>query len=130
MTSFLSEEIYISRSRYISRRNPAYRANDMKNLKSTESKRDVMKNLGCLGFDDFYIKNLHVDSQLSSDLIKDSILFHWTHEQKNLFLSIKDMISEDTIVVVPTTDFLFHIQVHLTIVGASYVVIQQLPEGK
>jgi len=41
----------------------AKRVKDLKNLKSPESKRDVMKVLGCLGFYCCYIKNLHVDSQ-------------------------------------------------------------------
>ena len=39
------------------------RVKDLQNLKSPESKRAVMKILGCLGFYSCYIKNLHVDSQ-------------------------------------------------------------------
>ena len=35
----------------------------LRNLKSPQSKRDVMKVLGCLGFYNCYVKNLHVDSQ-------------------------------------------------------------------
>ena len=57
----------------------AKRVKDLYNLKSPESKRDVMKVLGCLGFYSCYIKNLHVDSQPFYDLIKDSTPFHWTH---------------------------------------------------
>ena len=74
----------------------AKRVKDLKNLKSPESKRDVMKVLGCLGFYNCYIKNLHVDSQPFYDLIKDSTPFQWTHEHEKLFQSIKDRISEDT----------------------------------
>ena len=37
----------------------AIRVNDLKKLKSPESKQDVMK---VFGFYSFYIKNLHVDS--------------------------------------------------------------------
>ena len=47
----------------------AKRVKDLKNLKSPENKRDVMKILGCLGFYSCYIKNLHVDSQPFYDLI-------------------------------------------------------------
>ena len=50
----------------------AKRVRDLKNLKSPECKRDVVKVLGCLGFYSCYIKNLHVDSQPFYDLIKDS----------------------------------------------------------
>ena len=89
----------------------AKRVKDLKNLKSAESKRDVMKVLGCLGFYSCYIKNLHVDSQPFYDLIKDSTPFHWTHEHEKLFQTIKDKISEDTILAVPSTDYPFHIHV-------------------
>ena len=54
----------------------AKRVKDLKNLKSPESERDVMKVLGCLGFYSCYINNLHVDSQPFEDLIKDSTPFH------------------------------------------------------
>ena len=52
----------------------AKRVEDLKNLKSPESKRDVMKVLGCLGFYSCYNKNLHLDSQPFYDLIRlDSV---------------------------------------------------------
>ena len=108
----------------------AKRLKDLKNLKSPESKRDVMKVLGCLGCYNCYIKNLHVDSQPFYDLIKDSTPFQWTHEHEKLFQSIKDRISEDTILAVPSTDYRFHIHVDLSSVGTGCILIQQFPEGK
>ena len=103
---------------------------DLKNLKSPESKRDVMKVLGRLGFYSCYIRNLHVDSQPFNDLIKDSTPFHWTHEHEKLFQSIKDRISEDTILAVPSTYYPFHIHVDSSNVGTGCILIQQFPEGK
>ena len=47
----------------------AKRVKDLKTLKSPESKRDVLKVPGCLGFHSCYIKNLHVDSRPFYDLI-------------------------------------------------------------
>ena len=108
----------------------AKRVKDLKNLKSPENKRDVMKVLGCLGFYSCYIKNLHVDSQPFYDLIKDSTPFHWTHEHEKLFQAIKDRISEDTILAVPSTDYPFHIHVDSSNVGTGCILIQQFPEGK
>ena len=108
----------------------AKRVKDQKNLKSPESKRDVMKVLGCLGFYSCYIKNLRVDSQPFYDLIKDSTPFHWTHEHKKLFQSIKDRNSEDTILAIPSTDYPFHIHVDSSNVGTGCILIQQFPEGK
>ena len=102
---------------------------DLKNMKSTESKRDVMKILGCRGFYACYIKNPHVESQLFYDLIKDSTPFHWTHDHEKLFQSIKDRISEDTILAVPSTDYPFHIHVDSSNVGTGCILVQQFPEG-
>ena len=48
----------------------------LRNLKSPQSKRDVLKVLGCLGLYSCYIKNLHLDSQPFYYLIK--ILPHST----------------------------------------------------
>ena len=108
----------------------AKRVKDLKNLKSSESKRDVMKVLGCLGFYSCYIKNLHVDSQPFYDFIKDSTPFHWTHEHEKLFQSIRERISEDTILAVPSTDYPFHIHVDSSNVGTGCILNQQFPEGK
>ena len=89
-----------------------------------------MKIFGCLGFYSCYIKNLHVDSQPFYDLIKDSTPFHLTHEHEKLFQAIKDRISEDTILAVPSTDYPFHIHVDSSNVGTGCILIQQFPEGK
>ena len=47
----------------------AKRVDALRNLKSPQSKRDVMKVMRCLGFYSCYVKNLHVDSQPFFDLI-------------------------------------------------------------
>ena len=108
----------------------AKRVKDLKILKSPESKRDVKKVLGCLEFYSCYIKNLHVDSQLFYDLIKDSTPFHWTHEHEKLFQSIKDRISVFKLLAVPSTDYPFHNHVDSSNVGTGCILIQQFPEGK
>ena len=88
-----------------------------------------MKILGCLGFCSCYIRNLHVDSQPFYDLIKDSTPFHCTHEREKLFQSIKDRISEDTILAVLSTEYPFHIHVDSSNVDTGCNLIQQFPEG-
>ena len=67
----------------------AKRVKDLKNLKSPECKRDVMRVLGCLGFYSCYIKNLHVDSQPFYELIRDATPFKWTEEHERIFQSIE-----------------------------------------
>ena len=60
-------------------------ADDLKGVKLPENKRDVMTVLGYLGFDSMYIKNLHVDSKPSYDLIRNDTIFKWTPDYKKLF---------------------------------------------
>ena len=108
----------------------AKRLKDLENLKSPESKRDVMKVLGCFGFYSCYIKNLHVDSKPFYDLIRDSTSFHWTEEHEKIFQMVKDRISEDTILGIPSTEYPLHIHVDSSNVGIGCILIQQFPEGK
>ena len=60
----------------------AKRLKDLQKLNSPESKREVMKVLGCLGFYSCYIKNLHVDSQPFYELIKDTNPLKWTEQHE------------------------------------------------
>ena len=108
----------------------AKRVDALRNLKSPQSKRDVMKVLGYLGFYSCYIKNLHVDSQPFDDLIKDSTPFHWTEEHEKMFNSIKERKKKDTVLAVPSTDYPFHIHVDSSNVGTGCILIQQFPKGK
>ena len=102
----------------------------LRNLTSPQSKRDVMKVLGCLGFSSSYIENLHVDSQPIHDLSKDSTPFHWTEEHEHLFNSIRESIHKDTVLAVPSTDYPFQIHVDSSNVGTGCILIQQFTEGK
>ena len=99
-------------------------------LKLPESKRDVVKIQGWLGVYSCYIKNFHGDSQHFYHFIKDSKLFHWTQEPDKLFQSIKDRISEVTILAVPSTDYVFQLHLDSSNVGAGCNPIQQMPEGE
>ena len=108
----------------------AKRVKDLKNLKSPECKRDVMKVLGCLGFYSRYIKDLHVDSKTFYDLIRDSTSFYWTKEHQKIFHMTKDRISEGTILAIPSTEYPFHIHVDSSNIGTRRILIQQFPDGK
>ena len=108
----------------------AKRVQDLKHLKSHETKRDVMKVLGCLEFYSCYIKNLPEDSQPFYDLIKATTPFKWTKGRENLFADIKGRICEDTILAVPSTEYPFHIHVDSSNVGTGCNLVQDFPEGK
>ena len=108
----------------------AKRVDALRNLKSPQSKRDVMKVIGCLGFHSCYIQNLHIDSQPFQELNKDSTPFHWTEGHEKLFNSFKERIHKDTVLAVPSTEYPFHIHVDSSNVGTGCILIQQFPEGK
>ena len=80
-----------------------------------------MKVLGWLGFYSCYINNLRLDNQPYYDLIKDSTLFHWTHEHEKVFQLMKDRISEDTILEEPSNDYPFHIDVDSSNVATGWI---------
>ena len=92
---------------------------ELQNLKSPESKRDVMKVIGCLGFYSCYINNLHVDSEPFYELIKDTTLFKGTDQYEELFKEIKTRISEDTLLAVTSTEYHFRIHVASSNVGTG-----------
>ena len=89
-----------------------------------------MKLFGCLGFYSCFIKNLPVDSQPFYDLIKDSTPFHWTYKHEKVFKSIKNKITEDTTITVPSTEYPFHVNVDSSMVTTVCIVVQQFLEGK
>ena len=89
-----------------------------------------MKVLGCLRFYSCYNKNLHVYSKPICDLIKDSTRFHWTNEHEKLLLLIRDRISKNTNLAVPSTDYTFQILVDSSNFGTGCIFIHRFPEGK
>ena len=72
---------------------------------------------------------LHQESSCGQSALL-RLSFHWTHEHEKLFQSIKDRISEDTTLAVPSTDYPFHIHVDSSNVGTGCILIEQFPEGK
>ena len=99
-------------------------------MKSPESKRDVMKVLGCLGFYSCYIKNFRVDTRTFYELIKYTTPFKWTEQHEERLREIKTRISEDTILAVLSTKYPFHIHVDSSNVGTGCILVQQIREGK
>ena len=107
----------------------AKRVKDLQNLKPPESKKDVIKILGCFGYYSCRIKNLHVDSQPFYKLIKDTTPFEWTNQHEELFKEIKTRISDDTTLAVPSTECSFHTHVESSNGGTGCILVQQYPGG-
>ena len=109
--------------------NQLQRVKDLQNPKYPESKRDVMKVFGCLGFYSCYIKNLHVVSQPFYEVIKETT-FKWKEQHEELFEETKTRISEDPILAVPSTEYPFHIHVDSSSAGTGCILVKQFPGGK
>ena len=59
-----------------------------------------------------------------------SALFYWTENHERIFQIRKDIINEDTIFTIPSTEYLFHIHVDSSNEGTGCILIQQFPGGK
>ena len=105
----------------------AKKAQDLKDLKKPENKRNVMRILGSLGFYSTFIKNLHVDSKPFYELLRDDVPFKWTKEHEELFRNIRDRIGEETISAVPNPKYPFHIHVDSSIIGTGSILVQEFP---
>ena len=81
-----------------------------------------MKDVGCLGVYSCYIKNVHVDGQPFYELIKDTTPIKW-NQHEVLFKEIKTRISEDTVLAVPSTEYLIHIHVDSANVGTGCILV-------
>ena len=108
----------------------AKKVQDLKDLKSPENKRDLMRVLGSLGFYSTFIQNLHVDSKPFSELLRDDVPFKWAKEHEELFRNLKDRISEQTILAVPNPKYPFHIHVDSSSIGTGSIWVQKFASGK
>ena len=108
----------------------AKKVQDLKDLKSPENERDVMRVLGSLGFYSTFIKNLHVDSKPFYELLRDDVPFNWTKEREELFRNNKDRISEETVLAVRNPKYPFHIHVESSSIGTGSILVQEFPSGK
>ena len=89
-----------------------------------------MRILVSLSFYSTLIKNLHVDSKPSYELLRDDVPFKWTKEHEELFRNIKDRISEETIIAVRNPKYPFHFHVDSSSIGFGSILVQEFPNGK
>ena len=89
-----------------------------------------MRILGSLGFYSTFIKNLHVDSKLFYEILRDDVPFKRTKEHEEFFRIIKERNSEETILAVPNPKYSIHIQVDSSSIGTGSILVQEFPSGK
>ena len=79
----------------------AKKLQDLKNLKSPENKRDVMRISKSLGFYSTFKEKLQLDWKPFYQLIRDDVPFEWTKEHEKLFQNNKDRITKKLVLLYP-----------------------------
>ena len=108
----------------------ASRIDDIRNLKTPESKTEVLRVLRMLGFYHTYILNFHIDAKPLYDLTKDTTLFKWLPEQEKVFTDLKQRFCHDISNAFPSNDYPFHIHAGSSNLGTGCVLIQDFPDRK
>ena len=107
----------------------ASRIDDMKKLKSPESKLEVLGVLGAMGFYSTYIINFHVDEKCLFELANSNDNFQWLPCHEEVFQKLKDKFCHDISNATPFVNYPFHIHADSSNVGTGCILIQDLPEG-
>ena len=102
----------------------------LKNLKTPENKRDVMRIFGSFGWYSHYIRNLQVNCKLLYELTQENTPFIWTDEHEQVFKQIKVDKSSDTILAFPDVRYTFHIYKDSSNVGTGSILVQGFAVGK
>ena len=82
---------------------------DIQNLKTPESKTDVLSVLGAMGFYANYVINYHIDAKPLYDLVKNETNFEWLDSHQQVFDKLKAKFAHDISVAIPNPKYPFHI---------------------
>ena len=108
----------------------ASRIDDIRNLKTPESKTEVLRDLGMMGFYHTYILKFHIDAKPLYDLTKDTTLFKWLPEHEKVFTDLKQRFCHDNSNAFPSNDYPFQIHADSSNLGTVCVLIQDFPDRK
>ena len=103
---------------------------DIQNLKTPESKTDVLSVLEAMGFYANYVLNYHIDAKPLYDLVNNKANFEWLDSHKQVFDNLKAKFAHDISVAIPNPKNPFHIHADFSDLGTGSILIQQFPEGK
>ena len=106
------------------------RTDDIRNLKTPESKTDVLSVLGAMGFYSNYVINFHIDAKPLYDLTRGDVNFKWEEEHENVFNILKEKFAHDISLAIPKANYPFHIHADSSNLGTGCILIQQFPDRK
>ena len=108
----------------------ASRVDDIRSLKTPESKTEVIRVLGMMGFYHTYILNIHTVAKPLYGLTKDTTLFKWLPEHEKVFTDLKQRLCHDISNAFPSNDYPFHIHADSSNLRTCCVPIQNFPDRK
>ena len=106
------------------------RIDDIRNLKTPESKTDVLSVLGAMGFYSNYVINFHIDAKPLYDLTRGDVNFKWEEEHEKVFNILKEKFVHDISLAIPNANYPFHIHADSSNLGTGCILIQQFPDRK
>ena len=106
------------------------RIDDIKNLKTPESKTDFLSVLGAMGFYSNYVINFHIDTKPLYDLTRGDVIFKWEGEHEKVFNILKEKFALDISLAIPNANYPFHIHADSSNLGTGCILIQQFPDRR
>ena len=103
---------------------------DIQNLKTPESKTDVLNVLGATRYYSIYVIKYQIDVKPLFSLVKNDTNFEWLEKHQQVFDKLKTKFAHDVSVVIPNPKYPFHIHTDTSNLGTGNILIQQFSEGK
>ena len=99
-------------------------------IPSPKEKKDVMQFLGSVNFFSKFIENIHIYLKPLYTLLHDDVKFQWTPELEKIFQDVKNSMTANTELTIPSTKHPFFITVDASLVGLGAVLFQRNEDNK
>ena len=106
------------------------RIDDIKNIKTPESKTDVLSVLGAMRFYSNYVINFRIDNKPLYNLTRGNVNFKREEEHKKVFNILKEKFAHDIFLAIPNANYPFYIHADSSDLGTGCILIQQFLDRK
>ena len=101
-----------------------------KRIPSPNEKKDVMQFLGSVNFYSNFIEKLHINPKPLYTLLHDDVKFQWTPDLEKIFQDVKNAMTAETELTIPSTKHPFFITFNASLVGLGAVLFQMNEDNK
>ena len=89
-----------------------------------------MQFLGSVNFFSKFIENIHIYLKPLYTLLHDDVKFQWTPELEKIFQDVKNSMTANTELTIPSTKHPFFVTVDASLVGLGAVLFQRNEDNK